>query len=100
METIQTIKLWDNNGKPKVIINDKFFLPVGMIKNQTGIGSNFNILIGSSVAVQFYTVDEQITDDMKCTKADTIVKSFTIELAPMLQQFALAAAFGTTISIK
>jgi len=100
METILTANLWTKDNKSKVVINGKYFLPAGMVKNQTGISTNHQILIGSNISVDFYKVGEAITDDMNCTKDDCIVKAFTIELAPMLQQYASAAAFGTVVSFK
>ena len=73
------------------------FLTDKQVKAATGLSKNFSVLRGSDLEVEYYAVDEELASGQKCTKANTIVKEFSIELAPDMAKIASAAAFGASM---
>lgn len=106
MELITKVTSFTKDNKTKIVFNDSIFLPIAYVTKLTGLHSMHNLLIGSSIEVDYYTTGETIREAteasqaMLCTKDNTIVKEARIELSDKLQSFALAAAFGTTVSLK
>lgn len=106
MELITKVSTFTKDNKTKIIFNETHFIPVAYVAKLTGLNSMYNLLIGSSIEVDYYSTGDTIreatdaTAAMTCTKDNTIVKEARIELSDKLQSFALAAAFGTTVSIK
>ena len=71
-----------------VCINDTVHVS---LKQLGSLGyTNAQALIGNKVNVDFYAKDEEMFNGAKCTKDDTIVKSFEVEAST--QDIALAKA--------
>lgn len=76
---------------------DPIFLTGKQVEAATGLSRNFSVLAGSDLEVVFYKKDEELASGSKCTKDNTIVKEFSIELSPKLAGIASAAAFGASM---
>ena len=77
--------------------DDPIFLSAKQIMSASGLKNNFSVLRGSKIAVTYYKVDEELVGGAKCTKDNTIVKEFEIELSDSIQKIAQAAAFGVSM---
>lgn len=79
-------------GSDKVI-----FLTDKQVFAATGLKNNFSILKGSSLEVSYYAVGDKLANGSECTKADTLVKDFSFDLAEKTSNIAAAAAFGASM---
>lgn len=73
------------------------FLTDKQIKAATGLKANFSILKGSDIKVEFYKKGDKLVSGSECTVDDTLVKEYSIELAPQTANIATAAAFGASM---
>lgn len=73
------------------------FLTAKQVEAATGLSRNFSVLKGSDINVEFYKENDELVGGGKCTKADTLVKEFDIELAASVNNIATAAAFGASM---
>lgn len=76
-QLIKKVRAYMKGDRAMVCINDTIHLS---LKQLTALGyTNPQALIGNEITVVFYALDEEMVNKAKCTKADTIVKSFEIE---------------------
>lgn len=87
----RTLVIFQLEGAEKPI-----FLTGKQVTAGTGLLSNFHVLRGSTLEVEFYKKDEEMLNG-KCTKDETIIKEFTFELTEKLSNIAGAAAFGASM---
>lgn len=88
----------DGTIKEMVCINDTIHLSKEQLK-ACGY-SNPRAIIGNKMNVTFYQENELLIDKVtKCTKADTIVKSFDIEQSVLDIQFAKLANAGLSVKL-
>lgn len=73
------------------------FLTSKQISAATGISKNFSVLKGSDIEVSFYKIDDELSNGQKCTKDDTIIKEYSIELHQDLAKIAMAASLGASM---
>ena len=73
------------------------FLTAKQVEAATGLSRNFSVLKGSDINVTYYKVDEELRNGEKCTKENTIIKEFDIELTDRLSNIATASAFGASM---
>ena len=73
------------------------FLTSKQIEAATGLTRNFSVLKGADINVKYYNVGDKLANGSECTKADTLVKEFDIELSEGLSNIASAAAFGASM---
>lgn len=76
-QLIKKVRSYMKDDRTMVCINDTIHLS---LKQIAALGySNIQALIGNEITVVYYALDEEMVNKAKCTKADTIVKSFEIE---------------------
>ena len=73
------------------------FLTAKQIEAATGLSRNFSVLKGSDINVEYYAEGDELANGTKCTKANTLVKEYDIELAASVNNIATAAAFGASM---
>lgn len=76
---------------------DPIFLTSKQVEAATGLSRNFSVLKGSDINFAFYKEGDELIGGGKCTKSDTIIKEFDIELAESVNKIATAAAFGASM---
>lgn len=73
------------------------FLTDKQVASATGLTRNFSVLKGSDINVEYYAEGAELANGAKCTKANTIVKEFDIELSETTSKIAMASAFGASM---
>ncbi len=98
-QVIKTVRTFiKGEDKAMVCINNTIYLSQ---KQVSAIGyKNPKALIGSSISVEYYKVGEELVNGAKCTKADTIIKDFSVEDTAEDIKFAKMANAGVTMSFN
>ena len=91
--------------KSMVCVNDTIHISTAQLAS-AGY-TNARAIIGNTMEVEFYAVGEDLLNKdaatglpMKCTKADSILKSFTIQESALDLQFAKMANAGLSIRLS
>lgn len=88
----KTLGVFQVEGKEKPI-----FLTDKQIASATGLTRNFSILKGADISVEYHKVGDKLHNGTECTKENTLIKEFSIELPDRLNNIAAASAFGASM---
>jgi len=102
METITNVRTSVKKDKVLAVIRTEgsetpIFLTDKQIASATGLKSNYSILKGSKIDVEYYNEGEELVDGNKCTAGGKLVKEFEFELSDQLNKLAGAGAFGVAL---
>lgn len=73
------------------------FLTAKQVFSATGLQNNFSILKGSDIHVEYYKKGDKLINGSECTKDDTILKEYSIDLSASVLNIATASAFGASM---
>jgi hypothetical protein len=108
MEAITGVRVMVRGEKTSVLFGtashelgkNAIFLSEKQVQRATGLASNYGVLKGSQITVDYYKKGEELINGSKAENDGVIVKSFTIELSDKLNDFASAAALGMNFTSK
>ena len=76
-QTVKKVRSYLKVDKAMVCINDTIHVS---LKQVQALGyDNPQALLGNEITVVYYAIDEEMINKAKCTKDNTIVKSFEVE---------------------